>query len=436
LLEKNYAGNDNYVVAEEYPYALKHGKTIVAVEAEPLDRDRFNRTFPQGVSHYITIDDMEEVFGKLLPTFDTAYLQDDNARCYLLGMAFMKGIMVERDVARAVELLELAAGKFNVNALKKLSQFFISISEFGRALHWLKLQSSVVILRDNDALAGAKTYEQLGFAYFELGDIANALEAYKDALNIYLQVYGKWHKNIADVYSHLSAVYIKKRNSDLDNAFNDDNPDLDTAVEYAKKAIDIRERLSIDQDPTTYINCGDALSNANKHDEALDWFQKAINLLEQRHGEEYVRTAAAYMFVGRTYIDLKDFEKAEKYIDKAYRIQNKLTGPNSIYTLSTLNQRAFLYQKKGDYQKALNDYYYHAEHWREIFGTDNMETAEVYMAISNCLSGMGEQWEAIKWRAKIIKIFEHIYGSDHPNALAFKNSIEQETAEYWEQTNK
>jgi tetratricopeptide (TPR) repeat protein len=409
LLEKNYAGNDNYVVAEEYPYALKHGKTIVAVEAEALDRDRFNQTFPQGVSHYITMDGMEEVLGKLLLTFDTAYLQDNNEKCYLLGRAFQKGIMVERDVARAEELWELAAGNGSVKAMQILAIHYESMFEFDKAHYWLQKNIALLDAKSESGLTTVALLRRLSGVYFEKGKFGIALETALEAVRIGEDAYGKWNPYVSDIYSDISGIYSRLK-------------DNENAAVYAKKAIDIRKRMSMEVDSSTYTMYAFLLQDEGIYDEALlPWSLKAVDLAEQLYGEEHKETAMAYIRLGRNYVGLNALEKAEEFFNKALNIQKKLLVPNHPDTLTTLGQLAGIYFRQGDYQRALDDFRYCAKQWEQIYGSENIDTAGFYTNISVCLFYMGERIESMEWLKKSTEIHVRLLGSDHPTVELLKN---------------
>jgi tetratricopeptide (TPR) repeat protein len=377
-------------------YALKQGKTIIAVEAEPFDNEKFNQTFPQGISHYINMGLAGAFLKVYLPTFDTGYLRSDNERCYLLGMAYLKGIMVERNVERAVELLELAAENGSMAAMMRLSAQYRIRFEYDKALQWDEKALSVAKEKDENSVHTAELLSQLSNVYFAKGEYDKALKSALELLRIYEEL-GHWSIEIADSNNLISAIYGAK--SDSENA-----------IIYAKKAIETRKFMKVQQEPAYYLNYASALSYKGKHDEALPLLLKAVSLAESQYGEEHIETAAAYMNIARNYLALGDLIQAAEFNEKALTIQNKILSPNHPKILETLTDFAFICGEQGDYQQALFIYYHCAAEYEQIFGTDNEQTLSAYFGITNSLFGLGKKEEANAWLKKSFAIDSKLKG--------------------------
>ena len=117
------ATDGNYVQEKEYPFAQKIGKPIVAVEVVPTSQVQFSNFFP-GTECPISLDDtvaIQKTFCDKLGASAFAK-QLDSERAYLLGMAYLKGIDVERDFDRAVRLLSVATEAHTASSIDAANQ--------------------------------------------------------------------------------------------------------------------------------------------------------------------------------------------------------------------------------------------------------------------------------------------------------------------------
>jgi hypothetical protein len=131
----------NYVLTQEYPYATSLDKTIIAVEGEPTDRADFLNKYPT-VGNYTVLKEQRDAFRAVLAP--NAFVRNpDPERSYLLGMAFLKGILVERSIRHAIELLVASAEDAttaSIRAAIQLSDLYengISMDvDYEEALRW------------------------------------------------------------------------------------------------------------------------------------------------------------------------------------------------------------------------------------------------------------------------------------------------------------
>jgi tetratricopeptide (TPR) repeat protein len=128
---------------------------------------------------------------------------------------------------------------------------------------WLTQEDS-----PNDALEEAQKYNQQGIELMKLGDYAEAVEAFQQALEIY--------PNSEKIYSNLGIALGH------DSRFEE-------AVEAFQEALKINP-----QNWETYNNLGIALGSQEKYDQALAAFQEAINL-NPNAPMSYHNSAVAYI---------------------------------------------------------------------------------------------------------------------------------------------
>ena len=120
-------GKPNYVMAEEYPAAREKGKPIEPVEMLRVDWQQLAAFF-EGIGAPVDPADdgqmqafacrVEEALG--VPS-DRPF---DPEHYYLIGVAYLDGVDVETDAARAVELISTSAGAGYLEALTHLAMMY------------------------------------------------------------------------------------------------------------------------------------------------------------------------------------------------------------------------------------------------------------------------------------------------------------------------
>jgi tetratricopeptide (TPR) repeat protein len=404
LSEKNDTGADNYVVAEEYPYAVGLGKPVVAIEAVPTDSAEFRRTFPEGITKYATIEDIGSAFGPLLQKNMRATAADDAERSYLLGMAFLLGVMVERNSAHAEKLLRQAAEAGNLKAIEQLATLSRYRFDYDEALEWYQKAAAV---RESMYGDSSESYLRMSQVYYEQGNYAKALEGYEKvmaALGISDDV---WSGLSAEIYKNLVAVY---------NALGNHAK----AAEYAEKSLQIKRRLSLDEDPNLYSNYGLTFYESGNYTQAIEWHKKALELRENLFGQMHADTANSYMNLGAAHMSNGDLDVALNCFTKALAIQEQLLGIKHPDTLTTYHNLTGVLIRKEDYSGALELYRTVAGLQEEVLGGNHIETASSYLGIANCLQAMSKKEEALQWFDKALSVFENQLGADHPTPQAMR----------------
>ena len=122
MLEK-----DNYVLAEELPFAKALGKEIFAVKVQPTDDAAIAETF--GDIPVVDSYDEQQFAQSLLQLVKKIGIRQQNSspqHRYFIGFAYLYGIDVERNTAKALELIKDAAEDGHKRAKEKLANMYLS----------------------------------------------------------------------------------------------------------------------------------------------------------------------------------------------------------------------------------------------------------------------------------------------------------------------
>jgi protein O-mannosyl-transferase len=133
-------------------------------------------------------------------------------------------------------------------------------------------------------------YEQLGLAYFRLGDNEESLKNYEEGL--------KLNPGNATSYANQGIIYFNRGQ-------------YQKAMDLYKKAIALDPNYD-----DAYFNLGSVYGILGQYELAIQNFKKCIEFKPEN--------AQAWYYIGITYKSLKNMTEAQKYLDKAYQLNPAL----------------------------------------------------------------------------------------------------------------
>lgn len=182
----------------------------------------------------------------------------------------------------------------------------------------------------------------IGQDYADQGNYTESLSYIGQAKERY-QLQGRL-ADVAGCYLLFSFVYSKVGN-------------LSEAARSNYEALKIFEKLDDNYYmAVTTSNLADQYVLLKRYDEAFEYYNKAINVLQ--HAGDLVNLSGLYLAIGQVYISLKKYDKAEENIYLALETGKKINDPYCKGQASEV--LADLYQLRGEFQKAL-EYYLEAE---------------------------------------------------------------------------
>jgi tetratricopeptide (TPR) repeat protein len=464
VVTPDLATKGNYVQTIEYPFAKSIEKPVISVESIPTSQILFSELFPEA-EHPVSLDNaivLQEVFRNKLGE-DAFPVQLDSERIYLLGMAYLKGVGVERDFDRALRLLEVATEictTISIDAAIQLASIYkngmTTNVDYEKALYWsqkaafhceqlegyqhpltadiyndialvyseqgnyleaLKWHQKVLGIRERvlgkDSLEIANTYHNIAFAYNRMGDYPKAYESYQKALYIREKVLSKDHPETATTYHNIAFLLYSQG-------------DYPNALSWYHKALNIREKFLGNQHPSTaatYNNIALVYEIQDNYSDALMWYQKALDICEKVFGKEHPYTAAVYNDIAGVYDCQDNYPKALEWYQKALVIKEKILGTTHPSTATTYNNIAGIYKNKRDYIKALKWYHKALSIKEQSLGMEHPSTATTYNGIAEVHVLKGDYKKALEWYHKARYIRDKLLGKKHPDTVATHNSI-------------
>jgi len=415
LVTPNITEEGNYVMEHEYPYARKKTKKIIAIEMiPPTDMHKFQMEYKQ-INKYVKHEDMQEAFCSILPT--GAVLDSiDTERGYLLGQAFLRGIMVESYFEKAMRLLVLSTEQESEFAMKS-SCLIADIYEEG--------------IRTKTDYQKALTFQERAYMLckdeLQKSDIALSLAGlclnmckYKDgadycnsAISVKVKMLGVEHPDLVVAYQSISNFYLAI--DDYDNAFSFSlgaaricnkaygNGDIRTADSYMRLAF---------------------LYNYNRDNEkALAMCIMALPIYEKIYGTDDFLTAKTYQQTAIIYKDMGEYEKALKFFSKSLLIQERDQGTGNPQLIYIYNSMGVLYENMKNYNEALDMHNKALRLQEEYLGPDDLGTALIYNNIGTVYFSMKSYKKALELYLHAYPIIQRICGVWHTNSQQTVNSL-------------
>ncbi len=357
----NLVDEVNYVMTTEYPAALKLKKPVFPVEMEETDQARLEKHYedlPASVKGEDTEEFREALIGKLK---DIAILENnqDPEHNYLIGLAYLDGIDVEVDPARALDLITGSAEAGILEAMQQL----VTMYETGKGVK-------------RDYAEGVKWREKY---------VAKLREAYKSEPS------EKTARELIGNLWFLGNAQYELRRLDMAKAAYDEMHAL--AGLYADKGnSQLLRDLSI-----SYNNLGMIANAQGNLKEASDYFEKniAINeeLFEQSGTVEARREIAVnYNWLGMVFKAQGDLKKAQDCHEKAFAISEELAEQTG--TAESRRGVSRCHSLLGNVAQALGNYKEAQEHLEKCLSiseelAEQTGTAEARRDVLNAYELLG-----------------------------------------------
>lgn len=178
------------------------------------------------------------------------------------------------------------------------------------------------------------------------GFVGVIYQHYKDQIQIAIPYYDKSLKvsletkdsiQLAYVYNNLGDAFYKMGNVPL-------------ALENAKKSMEIFKKINhLPGIAYSYANLGYVNRIRQHYSEALECFKNAIEIRESI--QDSFGIASSTLEIGRTYYELKDYEPALQYFKKSVYLHDNLENKN--YTAYSYQGMADVYYQTNRYDSAL-----------------------------------------------------------------------------------
>lgn len=180
----------------------------------------------------------------------------------------------------------------------------------------------------------------LGYAYYECGDIDKAILSYQKAIAIRKETYGEGHLRTLLSQLHLSSMYVER-----------DEPELSIQLlEACKTALEEQGESGAFLLAVCHNNLAISYRDTKAYDEALANYQAALALYKARKTSTTANQAQAHQNLARTWIEKGDYLKALQSTAQAIELFESTNGPDAsetIYAKGALGEPLYLLKQYG-----------------------------------------------------------------------------------------
>lgn len=237
------------------------------------------------------------------------------------------------------------------------------------------------------------------------GYYASAISFFQEALSIDTVTAGQIHPNVALSYYHLGNVYVALGNYEnaiyyLNMAFKIDT--LIYGIEHSKIALNLN-------------SLGIVFEEKGDYKEAITLYEKALLISLETNGNYHPSTGFYLDNLGSAHQKAGDYEKAWLLHQKALHIDTTLYGnwhPNIARIYHHLGRIMYL---TGKYRESI---FYHRQALNidiEFLGERSPEVAKGYNNLGQSIQELGNYREAISYHKKALAINEDVFGEIHSN---------------------
>lgn len=456
VIDENGEERDNYILSTELPLARKKKKEkgidIFAVEMEQTDKNALSAIC---VEDCVSAKDAEFQARLLQSVCHMAITSNDTPEHnFLIGLAYLEGIDVEVNKARALELITLAAERGLPEAMQRLYEMYrdgIGVPlNYKNAAVWAERYCKHITARYSKLLPkGIEAMHQLAEAYEHAGFFDKSFKLRKEVY-IYQRITGgrRSHNTLvakarlAGAYStfgaykkalkmqqKIYAFYCRKYGKAHYKAFNCLNDiaytysqmgDYENAVKLQKEAAVLAYDTLGEEHPETSVyirNLTVYLSETGDYEMANAFAEKIHALSVKNFGDEHPQTIFALHTLAGTIGNFGDYEEAAELQEKAYALSCKVLGEEHPYTITILSDCAYYDYQSERYEEANRKLENAYALSRKVLGDMDPQTNHLLGYIAATLVFLKRYSEAVDLCEKAYSRLCKVREQDHPRTL-------------------
>lgn len=342
-------GIPNYVMAKEYPDAKRAGMDILPAEMEETDKDELRAKY-EDIPECVRPNDADFTrrFSDTLAKYAILGNDKDPMHTFLIGLAYLDGIDVEKDTERAAELITSAAEASLPEAMIMLYDMYTNGKgvkvDYRKALVWAERTAKYYKERYGeehpDTLAAL---DNLAYTYVILGESKRASELLEKVCELKRNILGEEHPDTLSTLNYLVAI--------------SDDFDDHSGILMHTKIYDTLCRTLGEDHPDTIASLNDlslAYSRLEEREKALEISKKVYSLSLKIFGEGHPGTLTALGNLASAYGKCGDYKKELESEKIVYSLKCRLFGEEHPGTLTSLNNLSITYSKLGRRRRALS----------------------------------------------------------------------------------
>ncbi len=159
---------------------------------------------------------------------------------------------------------------------------------------------------------------------------------------------------------------------------------------------------------------GQARKALNNFKQAIEQYQKALEINKKLYGEPSIEVATSYTNIGGTWYAARNYKKAITSYGEALATDTQLYGPNHINIAADLNNLGLAWDSTKNHKRAIEYYLQVLAIYQLIYGDKDTEIAVVNNHLASSYYSQGNYRAAKKHYQQAFSILDTNLGSGHP----------------------
>lgn len=250
-------------------------------------------------------------------------------------------------------------------------------------------------IRRNERALAAASLAKMASAYYEMGQLDKGLALNFDILKLYETLHDE--QKAAQVSNNIGTLYEKNRNlyeaehwyrkaieiskrSNNYNVYIQSQGNLALVMAKQKKLVEsenlllelvtiVQKHGSDDQLSIVYQGLGTNYRERKEHAKGLEYYEKALELCKKVNNEMGIANLTTN--IGEAFTDLKDFGKAEQYLQESLKLSTRIKSMSQLEHV--YKSLAALERKKGNSAQALTYLESYSMYHDSIYNTRSNE---------------------------------------------------------------
>lgn len=300
----------------------------------------------------------------------------------------------------------------------------------------------------------ANRFVDLGRCYSYLGNFAQSLHFFEQALSIIDGLYGELHYKTADIISYIGSVLSKLGRFQEAKAqhgralaigkelFGTDSVQL---IAFLKNAGVLEWRIGDFSAARTYFeqslklaqthyppahpfvahglnDVGEVLTQLGDYEKAQTYHEQALAIRRQIFGDGHFETMRSLSMLGEVLLRQGNLPQAKQALEEAVAIQEEIeTNPQALTDSFLLLGETYL--KLGEKTSAKILFSRAVKIREEAFGSDNSETARAVMVLGDWQHANGDAEKATLLYQQSLSVLTETVSSDHPYLQAVQERL-------------
>lgn len=258
------------------------------------------------------------------------------------------------------------------------------------------LDLSIKLYGDNNHIATASRYNNLGLAYLSADSLDLAFTHIQKSIDLYLEE-DPYNKNLSSSYTNIGGLYAARHEYDM-------------ALKYLYKSMSLREQQNDLNIYSTYQSIAAIYAKTEQYDSALVYYSKALEIGHKVFGKHHPSIAGTYSGISYVFFELGEYAKSQDSLENALEsliIPEVLTDFNrSLELADTYDSIALIYRTRQEFIQAIN-YFKKALDIREKFLDEkNEDYLQSYLDIGNCYYLMGDYEQSLTYLKERLRILK------------------------------